>query len=131
MQIERRKISTTKKLETPGFIIYGDIESAVEEPQKPPPPPVPSRPERSYSDAIRAANSRTEYSTHLMEPVFIDGKTTGEWRVYILRGEPSDYWGYPKSIPWDRQFDSRGEAEDWARSAIEYIKQRRVAKKPN
>ena len=121
MNIERRKISTSKKMETPGFIIYDDVESVTPKPQEPPPPTVPPTPARVVTDAMRAANSRFESSTHVLEPVFQNGHMTGEWRVYIFRRKRQNDYMLPLKINWDRQFESREAADEWVKLALKYI----------
>ena len=122
MPIERRNISTTKMMETPGFIIYGDIESADEEPKQPPVPTVPREP---VPDAKWSASCRIECQTHLMEPVYEDGNPSGEWRVFIFKTPRANNYLSPLKVNWHRQFETKEAADEWVKLALKYLENRK------
>lgn len=92
----------------PGFIFVPSIHH--DKPAETPPPVVAPAPH--YPDDIRSANARMDWGTHVAEPVYKDGKVTGEWRVARLRSR-SDRPG--KDVPWETVFSNREAAMDWAR----------------
>ena len=113
----------TKIVETEGFIIvYNNSET----PKKPKScaDDLP-RPVEQIPDWMLSANSSTEYKTHLLAPVYKDGKTTGQWRVYFYRDKQRDCLISPRKIPWDRQFEGRDEAEDWIASILHEIRNKK------
>jgi hypothetical protein len=91
------------------------------------PKPVPSAPEpavlsRKYSDDTISKNCHINWGTHIAEPVYINGNTTGEWRVRRLR--PGDhYTWHGHTISWDAIVPSMDAAMEWGRNMREEIEE--------
>lgn len=108
-------------IETDGFVIYQiakspEAEEACDQPELDPPVP-----DRQVPDWMRSANSQTEYQTHLLAPVYRDGKPTGQWQVYFFRDDKRRSYVQPQSVKWDRLFDSRDKAEAWIATILQAI----------
>jgi hypothetical protein len=107
-------LENSEIIQTDGFVIYqrGAKSSKVEVAcdQQDLDLPIP---DRQVPDWLRSANSQTEYETHLLAPVYQDGKPTGQWQVHFFRDKKRRSYINPHSVKWDRVFDSRDEAEAW------------------
>ena len=112
--------ANNNRIETQGFVIYNiDADQTIV--HKPKDPPNPYLPQRPVSDEMRSASARMEYHTHVLEPVYQDGKQTGKWRVYFFRRGTRPF----KDIPWDRNFNSQKAAEKWVESVLEELGERK------
>ena len=98
----------TKIEETDGIIIIRDDSGSAK-----PKPCDGDKPAKQVPDWLLSANSQTEFQTHILAPEYVDGKTTGNWRVYLFRDRRHEAPIKPSEIPWDRQFESKVEAEAW------------------
>lgn len=76
-----------------------------------------------YSDDMRSANARWEGRYFLTEPVFRDGKATGEVRVYRI-SIPRSFCLVPSSkIPWHAVLPNKEAADEWVQRVIKEEKQ--------
>lgn len=106
--------STAKTLqdEEPGFVFVTPINPTKPKPE-PVEPPAPQPPPRQYSDDFLSATLRLDWETHVAEPIFVDGKDTGEWRVCKLRNR----WDMPgRDSPWNGVMADREAAVAWGRA---------------
>jgi hypothetical protein len=109
-------------IETDSFVIYQIAKSSKVEvacDQSDHDLPVP---DRQVPDWLRSANSQIEYETHLLAPVYQDGKPTGQWQVYFFRDDKRGNYINPSSVKWDRVFDSREEAEAWIATIVQAMR---------
>jgi len=117
-----------KSAERCGFVIVGD--PGVKEEEN----PAPRRPVQKKSqetrlkpkaeavpkrpDAVISASCRGVYQTHIVEPIYKDGKRTGDWRVCRTK-EVNEYrFAIGDQVPWERVFPSKEEADFWAETSV-------------
>jgi hypothetical protein len=104
--------------EDDGFIILDEIpaERQPEIPQSDP-EPAPQR-WRQYTDDQLAHSCRWKSKTHMWEPVYKDGKETGEWRVYGGRGYNWYSFRPSREVPWDAVLQSEEAVHEWMNGSL-------------
>lgn len=99
--------------EDDGFIILDEIpaERQPEIPQEVS-KPAPQR-WRHYTDDQLSHSCRWKSKTHMWEPIYKDGKETGEWRVYGRRGYNWYSFRPSREVPWDALLPSEEAVHEW------------------
>ena len=103
---EVHDMDETQIEETEGFIIIRDGSDSV--------------PQANVEQPVKA-DRHTEFQTHILAPEYVDGKATGNWRVYFFRDKRHRVPIKPSEIPWDRQFETRVEAEAWISECLKKL----------
>jgi len=94
-----------------GFVIYDSVKASFPktEPEETPTETVAVHPR---SDDFLSANARRESKKYLAEPIYRDGKPTGEWRVFRI-AIPRDFSLIPsRKIPWT-VLPNKDAADEW------------------
>lgn len=101
-----------------GFIILDEM-PAERPPQILPNDPKPApRQWRQYTDDQLAHSCRWKSKTHMWEPIYKDGKETGEWRVYESRAYNWYSFRPSREVPWDAVLPSEEAVHDWMKRSI-------------
>jgi hypothetical protein len=99
--------------EDDGFVILDEM-PAERQPElsKEVPKPEPQR-WRQYTDDQLAHSCRCKAETHMCEPIYKDGKETGDWRVYRCRGYNWYSFRPSREVPWDAVLPSEEAVHEW------------------
>ena len=73
-----------------------------------------------YSDEGASANARRVSMTTISEPIYKDGKATGEWRACLRRKYwPSELCSIGSKMPWEHVFRTKDAMEEWEQLIVE------------
>jgi len=111
----RNWTAAIQKTEDEGFIILDEM-PAERLPEIPPsvPKPAPQR-WRQYTDDQLSRTCRWGSKTHMWEPIYKDGKETGEWRVYESRGYNWCSFRPSREVPWDAVLPNEEAVHQWVK----------------
>jgi hypothetical protein len=99
-----------------GFVIYDSVAASFPKTETKETPSekvvVPPWPDEGWS-----ANCRLVRRTYIAEPIYKDGKPTGEWRVCRRRRHWPEYLcSLGRNVPWEHVFPNEEAMEEWEQS---------------